>query len=105
MTTHILTKEQRKAQQSRTFLKVLNSLPLEMALDWLHRATYAYADGEPLTLKRYLTETKEVGEASFRMKEIDNQIEQLSLEDSERRDKQLAEQRFPFFKDLEGMVY
>jgi len=104
MTTHILTKEQRKENKTRTFVKVLNTLPLEMVLDWLYRGYYSILDEDPLSLKRYLEEVKQVEKATCRMKEIGKKIDNLSLEDSERRQRVIAAQRVPFLKELEGMV-
>lgn len=105
MTTHILTKVERTEQKSRTFLKVLNSLPLETVLDWMHRASYALLDGEPLSLRRYLEEMKEVALSTIRINKIDNNIQQLSYEERQRREQILEMQKQPFLKELEGMVY
>ena len=122
MTTHILTKPERAEQKSRTFLKVLNSLPLETTLDWLHRAAWTLQDsktlvpseenptgdleplGETLSLKRYLEETKDVALATIRMSKITDNVHNLSFEETQRREQILAQQRQPFLKDLEGMV-
>jgi hypothetical protein len=104
MTTHILTKTERSEQKSRTFVKVLNNLPLETVLDWLHRASYAAQDGELLSLTRYLEETKEVALSTIRMNKIDNSIQHLTYEERQRRERILEEQKKPFLKDLEVMV-
>ena len=116
MTTHILTKPERAEQKSRTFLKVLNSLPLETTLDWLHRAAWTLQDSKTLVpseenptgelepLKRYLEETKDVALATIRMSKITDNVHNLSFEETQRREQILAQQRQPFLKDLEGMV-
>ncbi len=104
MTTHILTKTERTEQKSRNFLKTLNILPLEMVLDWLHRASYALQDSETLTLKHYLEETKEVALATIRMNKIDGILQNLTYEESQRRERILEEQKRPFLNNLDGMV-
>lgn len=111
MTTHLLTKTDRAEQKSRTFLKVLNSLSLETVLDWLYRAKWALEDsklnpplGEPLSLVRYLEESKEVALSIIRMNKIDNNLQKLTFEEAQRRENILAEQKRPFLEDLEGMV-
>ena len=122
MTIHILTKTERAEQKSRTFLKVLNSLSLETVLDWLYRAEWALKDskalvpptgnplgkpeplGEPLSLKRYLEETKESALATIRMSKIADNVQNLSYEEQQRREQILDQQRQPFLEDLEGMV-
>ena len=67
-------------------------MSLETVLDWLHRASWALQDsnqnppiGEPLSLKQYLIETKEVIRAEERMKRIEEGIEKLSTEERDRR--------------------
>ena len=111
MTTHLLTKTDRAEQKSRTFLKVLNSLSLETVLDWLYRAKWALEDsklnpplGEPLSLVRYLEESKEVALSIIRMNKIDNNLQKLTFEEAQRRENILAEHKRPFLEDLEGMV-
>ena len=111
MTTHILTKDERAEQKSRTFLKVLNSLALETVLDWMYRAGWALQDskltpplGERLSLRRYLEETKEVALATIRMSKIEDDVHNLSYEEKQRREQILDQQRQPFLEDLEGMI-
>jgi hypothetical protein len=111
MTTHILTKDERAEQKSRTFLKVLNSLALETVLDWMYRAGWALQDskltpplGERLGLIRYLEETKEVALATIRMSKIEDNVHNLPYEEKQRREQILDQQRQPFLENLEGMV-
>ena len=80
------------AKQTNKMVKALNSMSLETVLDWLHRASWALQDskpnpplGEPLSLKQYLIETKEVIRAEERMKRIEEGIEKLSTEERDRR--------------------
>lgn len=67
-------------------------MTLETVLDWLYRASWALQDsklktptGEPLSLKQYLVETKEVIKAEERMNRIEEGIEDLSTEERDRR--------------------
>ena len=99
MTIHILTKAERAEQKSRTFLKVINSLPLETVLDWAYRSYYASQDGEPLSLRRYLEEIKDSSLATIRMSKIDNAAQSLSYEERQRREQILEDQKQPFPKN------
>ncbi len=68
-------------------------MTLETVLDWLYRAKFAVEDSEPLSLKQYLTEIKEVIKAEERMLEIAKKVEDLTLEDKEQRRLVLDEER------------
>ena len=60
-------------------------MSLGTVLDWLYRAKFAAEDGEPLSLKQYLIETKEVIKAEERMLEIAKKVENLTPEEKEKR--------------------
>jgi len=68
-------------------------MTLETVLDWLYRVKFALEDKEPLSLKQYLIETKEVIKAEERMKEIENKVRSLSTEERDRRRLVLDEER------------
>lgn len=66
---------------------------LETVLDWLYRSRFALEDKEPLSLRQYLLETKEVIEAEERMKKIEGNLANLSAEERDRRNKILDEEK------------
>ena len=68
-------------------------MTLETVLDWLYRSKFALEDRESLSLKQYLTEIKEVIKAEERMLEIAKKVENLTLEEKEKRRLVLDEER------------
>ena len=68
-------------------------MTLETVLDWLYRAKFAVEDNEPLSLKQYLTETKEAIDADKRMKEVERVVMNLSSEERDRREHILEEEK------------
>ena len=68
-------------------------MTLETVLDWLYRAKFALEDGEPLSLKQYLIEIKEVIKTDERMKEIAEEVEGMSSDEKDRRRLLLDEER------------
>ena len=74
-------------------VNALNSMGLETVLDWLYKSRFALEDKEPLSLRQYLLETKEVIEAEERMKKIEGNLANLSAEERDRRNKILDEEK------------
>ena len=72
-------------KKTNKLLRALNSMSLGTVLDWLYRAKFAVEDGESLSLKQYLIETKEVIKAEERMLEIAKKVENLTPEEKEKR--------------------
>jgi len=82
-----------RTKKINSLLKALNSMTLETTLDWLYRASFALKDKEPLSLKQYLIETKEVIKADERMKEIEKDIKIMTTEERDRRSLILDEEK------------
>ena len=82
-----------RAKKTNRFVNALNSMTLETVLDWLYRSKFALEDRESLSLKQYLTEIKEVIKAEERMLEIAKKVENLTLEEKEKRRLVLDEER------------
>lgn len=85
-------------------IKALNSMPLDMVLDWVYRAQFALLDGEPLSLEQYLIEIKDVTKAEGRdaekllkAREFDKKIsmrsEKLRAKDSAHWHKRRAKEK------------
>ena len=68
-------------------------MTLETVLDWLYRSKFALEDGEPLSLKQYLIEIKEVIKAEERIKRIAEEVAVMSDKDKERRRLVLEEEK------------
>ena len=82
-----------RTKKTNTLVKALNLMTLETVLDWLYRAKFALEDGEPLSLKQYLIEIKEVIKTDERMKEIAEEVEGMSSDEKDRRRLLLDEER------------
>jgi hypothetical protein len=81
------------AKKTNRLVNALNSMTLETVLDWLYRSKFALEDGEPLSLKQYLIEIKEVIKAEERIKRIAEEVAVMSDKDKERRRLVLEEEK------------
>jgi hypothetical protein len=78
------------AKKTNRLVNALNSMTLETVMDWLYRSKFALEDGEPLSLKQYLIEIKEVIKAEERIAE---EVAVMSDKDKERRRLVLVEEK------------